>query len=232
VLSTLWKAIFSNSDAEVLYGYSLQQMLFYVISSTLLSKIMTTDIMNVTSNDIKDGSLNKFLVQPFSYEKYRLSVLLGGKTCESLIILVLLFFTHLLFFITSNFTIDFPALLVILIPILLSILLYFYLSFILATLAFWMTDTFYLNSGLNIIVLILSGAIFPVDIMPKTVVSISRFLPFQYITFFPVKILTGNISPSELFFGILMQIGYILILGFFSKLFWNFSVNKHIAVGG
>ncbi|MDR1588607.1 MAG: ABC-2 family transporter protein [Oscillospiraceae bacterium] len=232
VLTTLWRAIFSNSGAEKLYGYSFQQMLFYVISSTLLSKMITTDIMNVISNDIKDGGLNKFLVQPFSYSKYRLSVLLGEKTCEALIILILIIALLIILPLASNSIIGFSSFLLSLIPILLSTLLNFYLSFILATLAFWVTDTFYLNFGLNVVILILSGAIFPIDVLPKMIVNISRFLPFQYIIFFPVKVLTGNYLTRELSLGILIQVGYILILGIASKLFWNYGVSKHIAVGG
>ena len=232
VLITLWRAIYSTSNAELLYGYTFQQMLFYVVSSTLLSKMITTDIMNDVSIDIKDGGLNKFLIQPFNYIRYRFSVLLGEKTCESVVVLGLIIILTLLMSIFSKTTSSFSCFAVALGSIVLSIILNFYLSFIIATFAFWITDTFYLNFGLNVVLLVLSGAIFPIDILPPAFVVISRYLPFQYISFFPVKILTGSIDHLDLLFGLFMQVCYIVALRVISKLFWDYGVKKHIAVGG
>jgi len=207
-------------------------MLLYVVSSTLLSKMISTDIMTDISVDIKDGGLNKFLIQPFNYVKYRFAVLLGEKTCESIVVLSLILLLTIVTSVLSKTMSSFFYFIIALVPIVFSIVLNFYLSFITATFAFWITDTFYLNFGLNVVLLVLSGAIFPIDILPLTLVKISSFLPFQYISFFPVKILTGSIDMSSILFGLFIQFCYIVILRVISKLFWDCGVKKHIAVGG
>ena len=68
----LWIAIFDNSQKQIVYGYTLSQMILYTILSQMIAKFLKTGVENEISADVKTGGLSKYIIKPFNYLLYKL----------------------------------------------------------------------------------------------------------------------------------------------------------------
>jgi ABC-2 type transport system permease protein len=227
-----WTAIFHNTKSLTVYGYKYDQLIIYTVMAGLVSKLVSTGFERDISNDIKTGGLNKFLVQPINYFFYRISCFVGQKVCQLLFITLLSALILAVCKMFLNFSIKFESITYAIIPIVLSIILNFLISYSISSLAFWMTEVGMLFWGINLLTLVLSGAIFPLDIFGNNILRFFNILPFKYTTYFSINILTGKIENNSIIFGVTIQLVWIIIFAVLSKLMWKFGTQKYIAVGG
>jgi ABC-2 type transport system permease protein len=96
---------------------------------------------------------------------------------------------------------------------------------------FWTTRVsalFELFIGLE---LLLSGRLVPLPIMPDWAEAIASWLPFKWSFFFPIDVLTGDMSNRELLEGLGMQLFWIVVLTALFLVVWRFAVRRYSAVG-
>jgi ABC-2 type transport system permease protein len=102
----------------------------------------------------------------------------------------------------------------------------------LGLITFWTTrvgaifDAWYLSE------LLLSGRLFPLQLMPHWMQTISWFLPFRWTFGFPITALTGPVTNHELFVGLGFQIFWIAVAIVVVKLVWPHAVRRFSSVGG
>ena len=102
----------------------------------------------------------------------------------------------------------------------------------LGLITFWTTrvgaifDAWYLSE------LLLSGRLFPLQLMPSWMRSIGRFLPFQWTFAFPITALTGPITDRELLVGVGAQVVWIAVAIAVLRLVWPRAVRRFSSVGG
>jgi len=228
----LWTAIYSGSQENYLYGYSYPQMIVYIIMAGVILRIVSTDFQYDVAFDIKEGTLNRFLTQPISYFPYRVFDFMGRKAFQLVIIIAVsagvLLLTHFIFkaeFLLFDILI---ALLVMPMALLLNCILFYCI----AMTAFWLTEVWGIFDGMGVISTILSGGIFPLSVFGENAQLIFKFLPFQYVIYFPLKIICGKAQRDEILFGIAAQIVWILLLYALAKLLWRAGMKKYIAAGG
>ena len=228
----LWTAIYGGSRENYLYGYSYPQMVVYVIMAGIITKIVSTDFHYDVAFDIKEGTLNRFLTQPISYFPYRIFDFFGRKIFQLLIILIVcagvLVFTHYMFGAVFKVYDILIALLILPLSLLLNCVLFFCIS----TAAFWMTEAWGVFDGMGVISTILSGGMFPLSVFGESALVIFKFLPFQYVIYFPLNIICGNAQREDIIFGICAQIIWILLLYILAQILWNAGMKKYIAAGG
>jgi ABC-2 type transport system permease protein len=119
-----------------------------------------------------------------------------------------------------------------LVSILFGMLINFLLFYSISALAFIITEVWGVYIAFNQGVYLLSGAIFPLNIFGDTFATISSYLPFQYVVFFPVKIILGSLAVHEIVSGLLLQAVWVTVLLVISKLAWDSGMKKYVAVGG
>lgn len=228
----LWTAIFSSSTSAEVFGYHYNQMIVYIILAGILSKVMATGFEWEISADIKNGGLSRFLVQPIKYLPYRMMKFFGQKLMQLLMVSII----SVIFFcaIGMNTETVFDAKLIILLlpAVILSLLMNCLLFYCFSSLAFWITEVWAVFVGLGVVSNILSGGIFPLDVFGSKIQAVFNFLPFQYIIYFPLNILCGKLSTSDIRYGIMIQCIWVFVLSVLSKLLWKMGMKKYIAVGG
>ena len=79
---------------------------------------------------------------------------------------------------------------------------------------------------------ILSGLVVPIPFFPKYLQNINNFLPFRYISDFPIRLYIGNIPLSEGIISIIVQIVWIIILFALGKILANIAIKKATIQGG
>lgn len=228
----LWTAIYGSGAGRTVYGYTYGQMMAYTVMAGVVSKLVSTGFEYEISDDIKNGGLNKFIVQPIGYFTYRISCFFGRKSLQLGIILILT--VSILAVFNSFFKIEMSSarLLLFILPLLLALTLNFFIFLCVSTLAFWMTEIWAVFIGMNLIINILSGGVFPLEIFGERALKIFDLLPFKYTIYYPTNILNGKLPADAIVQGMLIQLVWIALLLALSKLLWKAGMKKYIAVGG
>ena len=76
------------------------------------------------------------------------------------------------------------------------------------------------------------GHLFPLNILPPVVAQALEYTPFPYLLFFPVSIYLGQRSGAELWHGLLIQAGWVLLAYGLARFVWSRGIKKYSAVGG
>lgn len=78
-----------------------------------------------------------------------------------------------------------------------------------------------------------SGLIIPLAFMPDTVIKIIKFTPFYYMQNLPFNIYIGYTKDeNEIFFAIIIQIIWIVVLTIIGKYILNKKIKKIEIQGG
>jgi ABC-2 type transport system permease protein len=228
----LWTAIFESSTNTEIYGYTYPEMISYSIMSGLIAKIVSTGFEWEIAEDIKNGGLNKFIVQPIGYFLYRISCFLGKKAIQmtALFILTMIALVACSFFMELRF--ELVNIILFLPCIILATLLNFLIYYCLSTLAFIMTEVWGVFIAASQAILMLSGGIFPLDVFGNVGFMILSILPFKYLIFYPANIINGKLSTGEIISGVLIQSIWILIFLMIDQKCWKWGLKRYVAVGG
>jgi len=228
----LWSAIFSGTGQSTMYGYNFSQMLAYVAIAGAVSKFIITNVESMVNDDIHKGGLSAFIVKPVGYIPLRFFQAMGQKAASTVIMLVFTAVSVTVLVLTVGFEVRPDAVFLFIPALLLALLLNFFIFFIVSISAFWLTEVERFFYALQIVIMVLSGGVFPITIFGDTYVAISRFLPFQYTSFFPISVMTGALPVVEILTGMAIQVFWISALCVLSNIFWRSGLKQYIAVGG
>ena len=79
---------------------------------------------------------------------------------------------------------------------------------------------------------ILSGLTIPIPFFPSYLQNISNILPFRYVSDFPFRLYTGNITINEGLTGLIVQLVWIVILVIIGNLLMKKALKKAVVQGG
>ena len=107
----------------------------------------------------------------------------------------------------------------------------FFIQMIVGTVGFYTNSIWGMEILRKAIIQIFSGIIAPITLFPLWFQELSKWLPFKELIYTPVNIWLGNIDINEIFFIIIKQIVWGVILYFIAKTFFNHAV-KNITING
>ncbi|MCX7919078.1 MAG: ABC-2 family transporter protein [bacterium] len=230
----LWSAAYEGKNATAtIADYTLKNMIGYYIMAMIAGNVVGNWWQDFQiSEEIRNGQLNKYLIRPVSYLGYRLSMVISNKMVYIAVITIPLVVG--LFFFRRYFPL--PVNLVILGlfigSLLLTLLMNFLLSFCIGLISFWMLEVstlFFIFYGLQYL---LSGGLFPLDLLPKPIYTITTYLPFYYQTFFPVSMYMGKFTMPEIIRAISIQIVWVIAMYLLAKSLWHLGLKRYSAAGG
>lgn len=228
----LWHAIFTYTGAEKVYGYSYSEMMAYTLFASLIGQALRTGFEYEVAKDIKEGGLNRFLIQPLSYLGYRFSAYVGTNMSYFIATLILLGLCGLLLVHLLDIFFTLKSYLLLIIVLLAAFMIQFFLFYMIGLVAFWAQEVWGVFESVRIVGLVLSGGIFPLTVFGELGMEILSYLPFQYVIFFPIEVVLGRASDSDIFTGFSIQLFWIGLLWFLSRLVWQRGCKSFIALGG
>lgn len=228
----LWTAVYGGSENAVLFNYTYPQMVVYIIMAGIMGRVTNTDFEYEVADDIREGNLSRFLVQPIGYFPYRVFLFLGRKVLQFVVIILLsaVILTTLHFTLGAEFKLINIFVTFLAVP--LALLLNCVMFYCIALAAFWMTRAWGLFTGMRVVMMVLSGGIFPLDVFGEQVKAVFMLLPFQYIVYFPLSIICGNTNGADIIYGMIMQLFWIAMIYILSRILWRAGMKKYIAAGG
>jgi len=217
----LWLTV--TKQVKNFAGYEQKSIIAYFFFTHLFSYfILGTRTVDI-AGQIQNGEIINLLLKPISFFRFYFFRDLADKILNfSLSFLEISIFFSLFSFPTPQLNLEFllPFLFFLLIGLFLSFCLNLLISFI----GFWTTEIWAPRFIFFVLVSLLSGSFFPLDLLPKKLFILTLFTPFPYLFFLPVKMIASPqtlINKVEFNFLISMAIFWLIILYFLCRFFWQ-----------
>ncbi|MEW5720366.1 MAG: ABC-2 family transporter protein, partial [Chloroflexota bacterium] len=98
-------------------------------------------------------------------------------------------------------------------------------------LAFWISQAITLNEIWFAGMLMLGGVVAPLDLFPEPVRVIANYLPFRFMLSFPVEIVSGRATPTDLLVGSIAMIFWVAFFVMLYRWLWSKGIRQFSAFG-
>lgn len=228
VLMNIWRYIYVG--AEVLCGYTLQQIMWYaLLAETVWFGSTNRKLSEEISYDIKSGNIACKITKPYNYVCLSFARYIGGIVIKLLVFIIISIILGFLLIgpIRSFNIISFPA---IVLTYLLAVTITSALFMIISLSSFWLSDNKPIYWVYNQIIIML-GVKFPVEMLPNAVQFVYRLTPIFACTYGPLK-LTVDFSFNFWFQMIVAQVFWLLVLILVIFIMYKEGLNKISSHGG
>lgn len=223
----LWLSIYEGNGYKTIKGYTLSQMINYQFWILVLEFFVRSHFFSMNiSQEIRHGKISCFLLYPFSFINYQLSLFLSDKIIQAFIGVFTLFIAFLFSWAEiPSASILFKAG----IFILMINIFWFFVQLLIGLLSFWLEETWGLNASIRFISAFLSGSVLPLDLYPELFAKILLWTPFPYLTYIPVKILMGE--AVDVSFSLSLLCVWALILFLVVRWVWGRGLKLYTGAG-
>jgi ABC-2 type transport system permease protein len=229
VISLLvWLAVSSGSRG---LPFNRTQFVTYYVLLSVTSMLTSVWLAPFVAETIRLGGLSPWLLRPAPYILNQIANNIGEKIVKLPLLLPLVLIMGLAFRDELRLPTDPLAWLLFALCLPCSATVAFLLDFTLGSLAFWVHDVRgmvrvkYLLSGF------LAGQFVPLALFPATLRTPLDIQPFRYTLSFPLEVVTGSLSRTEVMHGFAWQIGYCVALWALYRLEWRFGLRAYGASG-
>ncbi|MET0692917.1 MAG: ABC-2 family transporter protein [Propionibacteriaceae bacterium] len=115
--------------------------------------------------------------------------------------------------------------------LLLAMVLRFIVEWCVALSAFWLTKVSAMNAVFFSLFTFFGGQFAPLAVLPGWMQTVAAWTPFPWTLSFPVEVLLGRRSPTELVVGYGAQLIWIAIAVLVLRLMWSRATRRYTAVG-
>jgi len=227
-----WQAVYSGR--REIFGYQLEQMLGYTMGVSVLRGIVLGSRTADLAGMIKSGELaDRFLLRPWSITKVFFCRDLAAKFLDAIFIILEIYLIGRLMGIELFLPKSWGIIILFIIACLLSVLLYFFISFLLSTIAFWVDNVWAPRWLFGIIFLeFMSGAFFPLDVLPPVLLKIIDLTPFPYLIYFPLKIGLGQLASGKIASVLMVMVFWLILVVLLTGSVWRKGLKSYSAYGG
>jgi ABC-2 type transport system permease protein len=105
------------------------------------------------------------------------------------------------------------------------------IGFLIGAIAFWTDEVEGMQTTIDRIKRFFFGGYFPLTLLPVSLVTVSKYLPFAYSFFAPAQLYLKKMDLHAGFIGVLIQVGWIVVLSIIVSVVWNRGLKKYEASG-
>lgn len=224
----LWMAIFQTATDGQIGGFGRQDYLAYAVWAPFLGRITISWMYEAMMvEEVASGSINTILSRPLSFFEYYISQLLGYKVITTAFSLMVPLIASIAF----DLPIYFLRVPIALLLIVYYLILIHMLSFLVSIIGFYLTRVRSFTLLKNLTLLLLSGELVPIDLMPKALEKILLILPFSSGVYIPLAYISGRGDVELLKQGFVNVTVSILILGVFCVICWRRGIRQYTGTG-
>lgn len=232
VLFYLWSTVFYSSSVSI-GGYTRDKILTYVFGVLVLrSLVLSTKAIEI-AGEIGRGDLSRYLLKPVSYFGEWFMKDLSTKLVNFVFVIaesiVLFWLLKPELYIPKNLI----FLILFFLSLFLAIYLFYQLVFLNGLITFWAPQAGWPTYFIFIVIIaeFLSGAVFPLDIMPSVFQKLVYLSPFPYLIFFPLQVFIGKLTLWQVVQRILISSLWIVLISFLSDFLWKKGLKRYEALG-
>jgi ABC-2 type transport system permease protein len=223
----VWSSAAGDSDVG---GFTRAQFAGYYLVLILVNQITYSQTNWTVGDVIRDGTINRWILQPMAPVFHPLSSELAGKVVYMVFVIpVALVLAVVLKPDIQTTPLQF---LLFLVALTMSWLLRFLWGFWLALLAFWATRADALLAVQDSLIFLLAGMVAPLSLLPPALRMVAQVLPFRFMLSFPIEVLIGQVQGKDLAVGFLLQAAWLGLAFLLSMAVWRAGIRQYTAVGG
>lgn len=192
VMFYLWSLILNHG--QTVGGFTKNQIVIYYIGVNFINSFVWYAIDWELNDDIHSGELSNIIHRPIAIEKYYFAKMVGNRLANLLLLAPILIIGMLYILVKNLLQISPIVLFEFAFSIIMSAVLWFLFSYIIGSVAYWFDNLFFVLLVKEVLVNLLAGFYFPLEILPPFLVKITKCLPFQYSSSFPIDTLVKGLS--------------------------------------
>jgi len=226
----IWTAVYSGRSE--LNGMQLSQMITY-FGVTALIGYLTMDFADWNLQMlVRTGKFLTFALRPIHHRFFALSQKIGhrilGFFFEFLPCLAIFIFVFKVNMMPVSFGLT-------ILSIALAFLMNFYLNYIIGLTAFWLVQSSSIRRVFQLLLSIFSGGLIPLVFFPLPLQKLLFFLPFQYVSYVPAMVFTGQYKLANLTMTIPQIVGVqtiaVVVTALLSEVVYRASMKRFTGVG-
>jgi ABC-2 type transport system permease protein len=218
------------TGGETIGGMTSGEFVAYYLILVVVNQLTYAQTNWTVGDEIRYGNMSTWLLRPMSPIFHAFSTEMAGKVVYMTFTVPVALLLALLLkpefdFALQNGLLFIPALVF-------AWTLRFFWGYWLALLAFWATRADALLALQDSLIFLLGGQVAPTRLLPPMIQVLATILPFRYMAAFPVELLTGQLTQSEILSGFAFQLFWMLVAIGLYTLLWRNGVRRYAAVGG
>lgn len=229
VLLNVWLAI---ADAKGSNASEIQYLVQYFVVQVFVNVIVSTWQATFLANAIQRGEISAHLLKPYPYIMVHIANNISEKVWKilfslvALVILVAMYHSYLTIPLWQTIL---PGSLV----VLLGAVIKFMWSQILGMSGFWTSNIYAIREYNQMLYNLISGVLFPIKYATQVIPAfVFVVLPYQYMLGFPINVLLGKVSQTELFQGVGIQLIWVIVLYIVYRIVWQKGLQRYGGYGG
>ncbi|MFN4032826.1 MAG: ABC transporter permease [Fimbriimonadales bacterium] len=228
VMPLVWLSAYNGREA--IAGYPPGEMVTYYVMIAFTTSFIVSHIMWELSMEIKEGVLSQWLLRPVPMLWRLIAQNLSWRAMRMALFVPV---AGLALWYYSRFTTLSPLSLgwAFWLSVLLGHLVSFFTAYALAALAFWLQETQSVFSLYYAPMLLLSGWVAPLALMPSGLQGAALVLPFRYTTAVPVEIAIGKLQGEAMWEAIGLQLLWVLAGLAAAQVLWRKGLRQYTGVG-
>ncbi|MGQ0614371.1 MAG: ABC transporter permease [Planctomycetaceae bacterium] len=226
----LWRAMFLS--APQMGGWTFEAVILYQVAVVLLGKLVRgPEFEGVISQDIYEGGLNRYLVYPLGYLRFKYAQHVGSLLPAALQ-LVLFGGWFLLFLDPPEGSGVTPGSLAMALgAVAAGNLLHFLMSFPLQAVAFWADNVWSLTVAMRLVTALLGGVMVPLALFPGWARDLLAWTPFPSLFALPAETLLGRVGAAEWARGLLVGLAWCAAFAAAGRAVWRRGDLQYSGVG-
>ncbi|QLY25185.1 ABC-2 family transporter protein [Bdellovibrio sp. KM01] len=224
----LWVAVFRGAATAEIAGFSREYYLAYALWGAFFARICTSWMYEFRMiQEIDSGSINAILTRPMTYYEYYFSQLMGYKFITTIVSMIIPILAVIIFALPTKFE---------RMPLAFALEFYYLIlvhsiSFVVAACAFHLNKIYSFTGAKNLALWLLTGELFPLDLMPEPVKSIVIALPFSSGVYVPVGYLTGRLEIASVYQSFISVTIGIVVVNIIGAVVWKRGLNAYTGTG-
>ena len=227
VFIVVWRTVAGSGTTG---GYSADQFVAYFLVMMVVDHLTFIWHMWEFEYRIRTGAFSPLLLRPVhpihndvcENVSYKLIGLVG--ILPAAVVLAVVFDADLSGATLRSALVFLPALL-------LAMVLRFVVEWCVALSAFWLTKVSAMNAVFFSLFTFLGGQFAPLSVLPGWMQTVAAWTPFPWTLAFPVEVLLGRRTGSDLLIGYAAQLVWIVVAVLALQLLWSRATRRYSAVG-
>ena len=228
IAALVWRAaVVSGAELPVDTSY----IMTYFVLLAVVSMLTSSWLSGFLAGDIRNGKLSVWLARPGSFLYELAANNVSEKAFKSVVLFPMIVIFAWIF--RDDIAITAPAWHwgIAAIAIVMGAVIAFSLDVAEGSLAFWLDDVSGLIRARGLLTAVLAGGVVPLALMPEWAQGFLMAQPFRYILSFPLEVLLGDLSGSEITYGLALQVMYTTLFVIGARWLWSTGKRSYSAVG-
>lgn len=211
----LWRAVFAAAPHGELQGLTFADFFAYLLIARFVATITSTSGWGFFYEPVRSGDILLDLSRPLSLAGVTFCRHLGSKLANLVLIAPAFLLGALLLGVFEGAMLH-PGLFVL--SLLVAFGAAFFFELLVSISAFYTLAQQGIHEAKALAVTLLSGALFPLALLPAPLADVLWLLPFAHFVHTPSLVLLGHVSGEALWSALAGQLGWALALGSLSVL--------------